>query len=71
MKLFCRHDWDKITETYVEPCLDVVENVSGGIFGGAALVDMLEKMACGVTTVLLRCKKCKKLRRVAMLGKNR
>jgi hypothetical protein len=59
MPLFHRHDWQVIAKTYAPP------QAWGGPIEGPSIV--IQQLACGVTTVLLKCA-CGAGRREEMLG---
>ena len=58
--MFCKHDWLLIIKTATEPTTRK---------GFECSEDMAERLLSGVTTIIFQCRKCKKLRKEEMLGK--
>ncbi len=58
--MFHKHDFEIICKTKADPTPFEAKRISPSTF---------EKMAFGMTTVLLKCKKCNKLLMKEMLGK--
>lgn len=63
MRLFHKHNWIKIKETYAPPA-NRKYKAKGFINDNTP-----EKLAFGVTTILWECSICKKIRKEEMLGK--
>ena len=64
MSWSCKHDWKKIKETYAPPFPFSCDSGSG-----EGLKELMERAACGLTTILWQCSKCQKIRKEEMLGK--
>jgi hypothetical protein len=66
MSLFHKHDFDVIVKTVAKPMsLDNVEDITQVNIRGA---DLARKLICGSTNVLLKCKKCPKIKLIEMVG---
>ena len=57
--MMCRHDWQEYKTVYGPPC-------EAKVTGYSRFVD---RATFGVTTYVLLCTKCKKLRKLECLGK--
>ncbi len=64
MSWFCAHNWTTVQVTYAPPT-DAISSVKGW---PGAVKPILERAVHGVTTVLLQCSKCRRLKTVEMLG---
>ena len=61
----CKHDWKILKKTYASPA-GVEEFDLKGRGDGKELI---QRLTFGVTTVLVQCSKCHKIKKYEMLGK--
>ncbi len=61
----CKHDYKVICKTYAPPAI----SKERGFSMDKADMDLLTKLLCGLTTVLLQCQKCHRLEKKELAGK--